>query len=56
MSEKDQDLIKIKMEIDFLKEYLENEICKKCEELSSRLKECEGLLYEYSRSNRQTQA
>jgi hypothetical protein len=52
----EEDISKIKMEIDYLKEYLENEICKKCKELSSRLKECEDLLYEYSRPDRKTQA
>jgi hypothetical protein len=41
----------LKLEIDSLKEYLQNEICRKCEELSSRLAECESLLYEYSRSD-----
>lgn len=44
----------LKLEIDSLKEYLQNEICRKCEELSTRLSECESLLYEYSRSNNES--
>lgn len=46
-------IIDLKLEIDALKEYLENEICKKCKELSYRLSECENILNEYSGRNRQ---
>jgi hypothetical protein len=41
-------LSEIKVEIDRLKEYVNSELCKKCEELNKRLIECERLVQEYS--------
>lgn len=49
------EFLEIKIEIENIKEYLSNEVCKKCEELSKRLVECEAQLYEYSRKNRDSE-
>lgn len=37
----------IKEEIDRLKEYINTDLCKKCEEMASRLQQCEKILIEY---------
>lgn len=37
----------LKEKIFHIKEYLETEICQKCKEMSSLLKECEELLNEH---------
>lgn len=34
----------LKVEIDSIKEYLETELCKKCEEMSQKLSECYAIL------------
>lgn len=34
----------IKEEIEKIKEYIASDLCKKCEEMSDRLKECEKIL------------
>lgn len=49
------EFLEIKIEIENIKEYLSNEVCKKCEELSKRLVECEAQLHEYSRKNRDSE-
>lgn len=38
---KKQQIIEIKLEIDHIKQYLESEICKKCEEMSEKLRALE---------------
>lgn len=37
-------IIDLKLSIDHLREYVYGDICKKCEELSHQLNECEKLL------------
>jgi hypothetical protein len=37
-------LIQLKLEIDSIKEYLNTEICKTCDEMHTRLKYCQELL------------
>jgi hypothetical protein len=37
-------IIELKLEIDHIKEYLQTEVCKKCEEMFLKLNECEILL------------
>jgi len=37
----------LKEEIDRLKEYINTDLCKKCEEMANRLQQCEKLLVEY---------
>lgn len=34
----------LKQEISDIKEYVNTDLCKKCEEMSNRLKECEEML------------
>lgn len=41
---KNNQIAQLKLEIDSIKEYLETELCKKCEEMSNRLQECYSLL------------
>lgn len=41
-------IIHLKLEIDKIKEYVNSELCKKCEEMTQRLKECEKLIKEYT--------
>lgn len=41
---KNNQIAQLKLEIDSIKEYLETELCKKCEEMSQRLKECYDIL------------
>lgn len=43
-----QKITELKLEIDRLREYIESDLCKKCEEMTRRLKQCEMLLKEYS--------
>ena len=45
---KSSELIALKEEIERIKEYLTSEVCKKCEEMSDRLKECEKVLEKYT--------
>jgi len=44
----------LKVEIDQLKEYVEGELCRKCEEMTKQLEEYKKMLYEYSRTDNQT--
>ena len=44
-------ILEIKQEIDQIREYVESDLCKKCEEMRLRLKHCESLLHEYSGQN-----
>ena len=44
-------ILEIKQEIDHIREYVESDLCKKCEEMQTRLKQCESLLDEYSRQD-----
>jgi hypothetical protein len=38
---------KIQEEIDYLKEYISTDFCKRCEDMVNRLKKCEELLIEH---------
>lgn len=40
-------ITEIKLEIDRIKEYVESELCQKCEQMSKRLIECEELVKNY---------
>lgn len=51
MKNQNNQIREIQQEIDYIKEYVESELCKKCDEMKSRLQHCETLLYEYSRSD-----
>ena len=44
-------ILEIKQEIDHIREYVESDLCKKCEEMQTRLKQCESLLDESSRQD-----
>lgn len=48
---KTSQILEIKQEIDNIKEYVESDLCKICEEMKNRLLQCEKLLNEYSRSD-----
>lgn len=37
-------IIKLKLEIDNIKEYIDAEVCKKCEEMYARLEHCKNIL------------
>lgn len=37
-------ILQIRSEIDHIKEYVNSEICNKCEEMRTRLEDCEKLL------------
>lgn len=37
-------IIQLKLEIDSIKEYINTDVCKKCEEMYNRLHECQKLL------------
>lgn len=39
-----QQITELKVEIDVLKEYISTDLCRKCEEMHTRLIECERLL------------
>ena len=41
---KNSQIMDLKIEIDSIKEYISTDLCRKCEEMSLRLKECEQLL------------
>lgn len=49
MNLKTSQILEIKQEIDNIKEYVESDLCKICEEMRNRLYQCEKLLHEYSR-------
>jgi hypothetical protein len=49
MSLNEQQIIEIKQNIDNIREYVESDLCKICEEMTNRLRQCEKLLNEYSR-------
>lgn len=51
MKQHNNQILEIQQEIDHIKEYVQSELCRKCDEMKSRLEECERLIYEYSRSN-----
>ena len=44
-------IMQIQDQIDSIKEYMNSDICKMCEEMKTRLVSCENLLNEYSRPN-----
>jgi hypothetical protein len=44
-------IINLKLQIDHLKEYINTDICRKCEEISQQLKDFQRMLDEYSRPN-----
>jgi hypothetical protein len=44
-------IINLKLQIDHLKEYINTDICRKCEEMSQQLKDFQRMLDEYSRPN-----
>jgi hypothetical protein len=44
-------IMQIQTQIDNIKEYVNSEICKMCEEMKTRLVLCENLLNEHSRPN-----
>jgi len=46
-----QDIIYLKEEIENIKDYIESDLCKICEEMKNRLNHCEKLLNEHSRSD-----
>jgi hypothetical protein len=41
----------LKLEMDKIKEYINSELCKKCEEMTTELRKCEQLLQEYSNNS-----
>lgn len=47
MELKPNQILQIKKEIDDIKEYIESDLCKKCEEMKYKLDECEKLLKQY---------
>lgn len=49
MNLKTSQILEIKQEIDNIKEYVNSDLCKICEEMRKRLSQCEKLLDEYSR-------
>lgn len=51
MSLSQDQIIQIQNQIDNIKEYVNSEICKMCEEMKTKLVSCENLLNEYSRPN-----
>ena len=51
MSLSQDQITQIQNQIDNIKEYVNSEICKMCEEMQNRLVSCENLLNEYSRPN-----
>ena len=51
MNLKTNQILEIKQEIDNIKEYVESDLRKICEEMRNRLFQCEKLLNEYSRSD-----
>ena len=51
MSLTQDQITQIQNQIDNIKEYVNSEICKMCEEMKTKLVSCENLLNEYSRPN-----
>ena len=51
MSLSQDQITQIQNQIDNIKEYVNSEICKMCEEMKTKLVSCENLLNEYSRPN-----
>jgi hypothetical protein len=51
MSLSQDQITQIQNQIDNIKEYVNSEICKMCEEMKTKLVSCENLLNEYSRRN-----
>jgi flagellar biosynthesis/type III secretory pathway protein FliH len=51
MSLSQDEITEIQNQIDNIKEYINSEICKMCEEMTTKLVLCEKLLNEYSRPN-----
>ena len=51
MKNQNNQIVEIQQEIDHIKEYVQSELCKKCDEMKTRLQHCERLLHEYSRSD-----
>jgi hypothetical protein len=49
-------IVELKQELDSIKEYVDSEICKKCQEMYIRLEECQKLIKDYidNECNRQT--
>jgi hypothetical protein len=41
---KHNQITKLKLEIDSIKEYIDTELCKKCEEMYKRLEYCKDIL------------
>jgi len=48
-------ITQLKLEIDSIKEYLDAELCKKCEEMYNRLQECQSLLERLSRETTESE-
>lgn len=48
MKNPNNEITNLQLKIDSIKEYLYSDICKTCEEMSNRLKECEALLKQIS--------
>jgi hypothetical protein len=44
----EEDFVKIKADIDNIKEYISTEICKKCEEMFSQLEKYQKILNQYT--------
>jgi len=44
MMQKNSQITELQVEIDSIREYISTDLCRKCEEMSIRLKECERLL------------
>lgn len=42
-----QKIMELKLEIDRIKEYIDSDLCQRCEEMHNRLKECEKLMKDY---------
>lgn len=51
MNLKIRQILEIKEEIDNIKDYVESDLCRICEEMKNRLYQCEKILNEYARSN-----
>lgn len=45
-----QKIMELKLEMDKIKEYIDSDLCKRCEEMNNRLHECERLLAEHIES------
>ena len=47
MSDTKQKMIELKQQIDSIKEYVDSELCKKCQEMYDSLVECQKLLQDH---------